>query len=1096
MQRAWSSGGWAAVLGMLLALAATAAQAADQTATWQGAAGDWNDSGKWSTANYPNNNGTTYDVVIDSGTVDLNQDIEIQKLDLGDGIIDGTSSHHLWCLERFTWTDGELKGGHLVLATGGAALSGETKFLGCTLSLSGPDNPWTGGDLRGYTGCDVLINGGATFDAQCDETFGAWPGGEAVLTNCGTFRKSGGTGSTLVNATVTTDHATVEVSSGILHLAGDSTGIHADYWTHDGGTLMFSSSTHALDADSGVRGDGAVEFSSGTWTSEGTWNVSGSTKLGGITGATVNFDSDTTFTGPLAVSAGTLAGSGAISVGNWTWAGGFLQRPGMTTVEGPGATLTISPPSYVHMYGHITNKGTATWTDGDIRAGHNAWFINEAGTGGGADAVFDCQGDLWYRAYAGVQPTFENRGEFRKSAGTGAARFGCVFNNRGTANVQTGTLRLYGGGTHEGEFAVATGAQLEFGGGTHDLRPGLSFSGSGSVELSAGELGVYSEIGILNPFTLTDGTITGNAALGFDKMTWTAGRIQRDAVTNIVNHSSTLDISGTGVKYLYSDLQNFGTTAWTGGEIRAGYGARFYNAPDLGQGYGTFDVQGDFWFRNYAGTMFTFENAGWFLKSAGTTVCTMSVRFENSGYARVESGMLELFSGTASGEFAIFENGTLMFGPGSYTIEPGADLWGTGAWAIQGNTLTFDADDQVNTPLTFHNGTLGGSGHLRLKDMTWRGGSIDRDGLTEMWDDDGTLTITTDTVKYLYGDFVNHAQAVWDGGDIRTGRGVTFTNAAGGVGQQDATFEIHGDQDFDQYEGDTAQFINEGYFHRKSGTGVVEMEAAFTNCGEVWLDSGTVNFKGGYTQTAGTTSLKGGTFQSPHQVQIQGGRVSGGGNFKADVVVSGTGRFSPGDSPGILSLEGDYTQQAGATLEVEIGGLTVGSDYDRLEVTGAAALDGTLAIVTLDPYVPDPGDAFTVLTYASHTGAFAEITGRHGGQGRFYDFTCGPTAVVLTAWQAADGDTDGDRDVDAVDLASLGLAWAPDAEDRIWTDGDFDGDGDVDAVDLASLGLGWRPDGYATAPSPAPEPATLGLLAAGTAAPAIRRRRSGGRGRA
>ncbi|MCD6365377.1 MAG: right-handed parallel beta-helix repeat-containing protein, partial [Planctomycetes bacterium] len=51
---------------------------------------------------------------------------------------------------------------------------------------------------------------------------------------------------------------------------------------------------------------------------------------------------------------------------------------------------------------------------------------------------------------------------------------------------------------------------------------------------------------------------------------------------------------------------------------------------------------------------------------------------------------------------------------------------------------------------------------------------------------------------------------------------------------------------------------------------------------------------------------------------------------------------------------------------------------------------------------------------------------------------------------AADGDTDLDADIDAMDLAQLGVNWAPSGTGKDWSNGDFDEDGDVDARDLAS----------------------------------------------
>src|SRR5439155_698217 len=54
---------------------------------------------------------------------------------------------------------------------------------------------------------------------------------------------------------------------------------------------------------------------------------------------------------------------------------------------------------------------------------------------------------------------------------------------------------------------------------------------------------------------------------------------------------------------------------------------------------------------------------------------------------------------------------------------------------------------------------------------------------------------------------------------------------------------------------------------------------------------------------------------------------------------------------------------------------TVGSDYSQLAVAGGAALGGSLDVADLNNFVPNPGDTFAVLTFASHTGAFDSSSG-------------------------------------------------------------------------------------------------------------------------
>ena len=80
------------------------------------------------------------------------------------------------------------------------------------------------------------------------------------------------------------------------------------------------------------------------------------------------------------------------------------------------------------------------------------------------------------------------------------------------------------------------------------------------------------------------------------------------------------------------------------------------------------------------------------------------------------------------------------------------------------------------------------------------------------------------------------------------------------------------------------------------------------------------------------------------------------------------------------------------------------------------------------------------------------------------------------------GDADCDGDIDAVDLANLGLSWDPSGSSgpHNWFDCDFDANGLIDAIDLATLGLHWWPAGTGDIGGTAlPEPATLILLAVG-----------------
>ena len=196
-----------------------------------------------------------------------------------------------------------------------------------------------------------------------------------------------------------------------------------------------------------------------------------------------------------------------------------------------------------------------------------------------------------------------------------------------------------------------------------------------------------------------------------------------------------------------------------------------------------------------------------------------------------------------------------------------------------------------------------------------------------------------------------------------------------------------------------------------------------------------------FTQTAGETVVDGQLNVNGAPLDLQGGSLSGVGTIYGDVSNTGAS-VEPGTSAGTLTINGNYTQAAGGTLHIQLAGT---GQYDRLNLSGAATLDGTLYVEPTDGFAPEVGQQFTILTCASRTGEFATVSGPGN-----YDVTYNATSIVLTiAAPQLPGDLDGDCDVDLADLAQLlGHYHATNAS---YEDGDLDGDGDVDLADLAAL---------------------------------------------
>src|SRR5262245_36162713 len=119
--------------------------AADVTSIWNfDAVGDWT-SANWSSANYPNNGngGFTYDALIGSGIVTLDQDIAIEALTNSGGTIAGPSN--LTINNLMSWTGGTMGGaGITAIADGGMlSLPSGAQLLQRTLVNEG-STQWTG----------------------------------------------------------------------------------------------------------------------------------------------------------------------------------------------------------------------------------------------------------------------------------------------------------------------------------------------------------------------------------------------------------------------------------------------------------------------------------------------------------------------------------------------------------------------------------------------------------------------------------------------------------------------------------------------------------------------------------------------------------------------------------------------------------------------------------------------------------------------------------------------------------------------------------------------------------------------------------------
>lgn len=112
------------------------------------------------------------------------------------------------------------------------------------------------------------------------------------------------------------------------------------------------------------------------------------------------------------------------------------------------------------------------------------------------------------------------------------------------------------------------------------------------------------------------------------------------------------------------------------------------------------------------------------------------------------------------------------------------------------------------------------------------------------------------------------------------------------------------------------------------------------------------------------------------QVSEQG-ILGGSGTVVGDLQV--LGEISPGNSAGILDVDGTVDLGSTSNVCIEIGGTVAGTQYDRLRGQGSSqlALDGLLSIDLIDGFQPGAGDSFLIVENMALTGRFSNAPGSY-----------------------------------------------------------------------------------------------------------------------
>ncbi|MCK6458133.1 MAG: hypothetical protein L6Q92_16585 [Phycisphaerae bacterium] len=267
----------------------------------------------------------------------------------------------------------------------------------------------------------------------------------------------------------------------------------------------------------------------------------------------------------------------------------------------------------------------------------------------------------------------------------------------------------------------------------------------------------------------------------------------------------------------------------------------------------------------------------------------------------------------------------------------------------------------------------------------------------------GLLTIESGIV-YISGPFANYSGTTLTNGDYAVAATLKFTNA--NIATNAANIIL---------DGPASAIVNQ---NNQDGLANLSVNDA---SGSLTFANGRNFTRNGLFTNAGylTVNAANSTFMATGGLDNQG-TLAGVGTIAANVTNSGV--VAPGVSPGTLTITGNYTQAASGMLVIEIGGHAPGVEFDRLDVSGTALLDGALDASLISTFVPNLGDSFTFLVAGSSSGTFITLNVPCLAAGSLMAPVYHTTSVELLVEPATSGDMDCNCAVDSSDVVPFVLA--------------------------------------------------------------------------
>ena len=299
-----------------------------------------------------------------------------------------------------------------------------------------------------------------------------------------------------------------------------------------------------------------------------------------------------------------------------------------------------------------------------------------------------------------------------------------------------------------------------------------------------------------------------------------------------------------------------------------------------------FDIRNDLGFVHEplgnTGALRPFFNTGVFKKTMGTGTSVVNARFhQDGGSVEAESGSISLTAG------GVHTNASFAASPGG--VNPSGQILFGGAHAFAGTVTT-------------QSGGLTGLA---------AGGSLDVQGT---WNQLGLFSNAGSIVMGPSGTFVNSGLFLPAGGGVSGALGGTLLNTASGF-----------------FSGDIAPQLPAG---NGGAIGLLDV----TNRGTFTVAAGQSIQVRNFVNESGTVTIEGTAENDGGTFQLLGGILSGNNGFiNGDTFVGGgpgAATFTPGASPGTMTINGAFSLLPGGVLELEV---------ERDALTGAIVHDQVFA---------------------------------------------------------------------------------------------------------------------------------------------------------